>query len=101
MITMETLGKTRRMHLRNRLSLHEVSKRTGLSRNTRSWRGREGNAPRAFVPLSFEEGEAFQFDWSEEGLVVEASGCGASLAQYSGFNARPKSGCATSPPPHF
>ena len=37
---------------------------------TRAWRGREGNAPRAFVPLSFEQGEAFQFDWSEEGLVV-------------------------------
>lgn len=37
---------------------------------TRDWRGREGNAPRAFVPLSFEQGEAFQFDWSEEGLVI-------------------------------
>jgi len=24
----------------------------------------------AFVPLKFELGEAFQFDWSEEGLVV-------------------------------
>jgi hypothetical protein len=24
----------------------------------------------AFVPLVFELGEAFQFDWSEEGLVV-------------------------------
>jgi hypothetical protein len=24
----------------------------------------------AFVPLAFELGEAFQFDWSEEGLVV-------------------------------
>lgn len=145
MITMEMLGKVRRMHLRDKLSLHEISKRTGLSRNTlrkwlrkseaevvappryqrddsphkltpyhaaleqalkadayrskqnrrtskalftqikadgytgsysrvtdftRDWRGREGNAPRAFVPLSFEQGEAFQFDWSEEGLVV-------------------------------
>jgi transposase len=133
------------MHMRDKLSLHEISKRTGLSRNTvrkwlrkptteavappryvrgtvpnklspyhatleqalkadahrikqnrrtskalfeqikgdgytgsysrvtdftREWRGREGNAPRAFVPLSFEQGEAFQFDWSEEGLVV-------------------------------
>jgi hypothetical protein len=36
----------------------------------RSWRESEGKAPRAFVPLSFELGEAFQFDWSEEGLVV-------------------------------
>lgn len=142
---MEMLGKVRRMHMRDKLSLHEISKRTGLSRNTlrkwlrkpaaeavappryvrgrvptkltpyhatleqalkadahrikqnrltskalferikadgytgsysrvtdftREWRGREGNAPRAFVPLSFEQGEAFQFDWSEEGLVV-------------------------------
>ena len=142
---MEMLGKVRRMHLRDQLSLHEISKRTGLSRTTlrkwlrkpeaevvappryrraeapnklspyyatleqalkadahrikqnrrttkalfvqikaagytggysrvtdftRAWRGHEGNAPRAFVPLSFEQGEAFQFDWSEEALVV-------------------------------
>jgi transposase len=132
------------MHLRDKVSLHEISKRTGLSRNTlrkwlkvpekevappryrrsvevnklsafhatlelalkadahrikqnrrtskalfiqikadgytgsysrvtdftRDWRGREGKAPHAFVPLIFEQGEAFQFDWSEEGLVV-------------------------------
>jgi transposase len=133
------------MHLRDKLSLHEISRRTGLSRNTlrkwlrtpeetavaapqyrreavatqltpyhatlelalkadilrikqnrrtakalhlqikadgyagsysrvtdftRAWRGKEGNAPRAFVPLTFEQGEAFQFDWSEEGLVI-------------------------------
>jgi transposase len=37
----------------------------------RHWRGRGGKAPaRAFVPLKFELGEAFQFDWSEEGLVI-------------------------------
>ncbi|CDS53817.1 Mobile element protein [Polaromonas sp. CG9_12] len=131
------------MHLRDKLSLHEIAKRTGLSRNTlrrwlrapqevqvpvysrpqalgklsafteeleqalqadghrskrdrrtakalfaqiqavgyaggysavtdftRAWRGSAGKAPHAFVPLSFELGEAFQFDWSEEGLVV-------------------------------
>lgn len=142
---MEMLGKVRRIYLRDKLSLHEISKRTGLSRNTlrkwvrrpeaevvaapryrrgevpskltpfhaalelaltadahrikqnrrtakalfaqvkadrytcsysrvtdftRAWRGQEGNAQLAFVPLSFEQGEAFQFDWSEEGLVV-------------------------------
>ena len=143
MITMEMIGKIRRMYLRDRLSLHEITKRTGLSRNTirkwlrspketdpptyhrserpcklsafhdlleqalkadahrakqnrrtakdllaqiqqdgytggysrvtdfiRDWRGREGKTPRAFVPLKFELGEAFQFDWSEEGLVI-------------------------------
>ena len=38
MITMEMLGKVRRMHLRDQLSLHEISKRTGLSRTTlRKW----------------------------------------------------------------
>jgi len=140
---MEMLGKIRRMHLRDKLSLHDIAKRTGLSRNTirkwlrrpenaapptyqrtrepgklspfhatleqalsadahrakqhrrtakallaqikaegyqggysqltafiRDWRGREGKTPYAFVPLSFELGEAFQFDWSEEGLVI-------------------------------
>ena len=38
----------------------------------RAWRESEGQAAlvNAFVPLSFELGEAFQFDWSEEGLVV-------------------------------
>jgi len=142
-ITMEMLGKIRRMYFRDKQSLHEIAKRTGLSRNTirrwvrapkeaappkyrrekvpgklaafhavleqalkadghrtkqnrrtakdllaqikadgyeggysqltafiREWRGREGKALHAFVPLKFVLGEAFQFDWSEEGLVV-------------------------------
>lgn len=140
---MEMFGKIRRMYLRDKLSLHEITKRTGLSRNTirrwlrssedaavptyrrkaepgklaafhevlgqalkadalrakqnrrtakdlfaqikadgyaggysqltafiRDWRDRGSKAPHAFVPLKFELGEAFQFDWSEEGLVV-------------------------------
>ena len=143
MITMEMLGKIRRMHLRDKVSLHEIAKRTGLSRNTvrswlrepgdvqeplysrapvfsklsgfaaelerslaadaqrakqnrrtaralfvqiklsgyeggysrvtdfiRAWRSDAGKGVKAFVPLRFELGEAFQFDWSEEGLVV-------------------------------
>ena len=37
-ITMDMLGKIRRMFLRDKLSLHEITKRTGLSRNTiRRW----------------------------------------------------------------
>jgi transposase len=139
---MEMSGKIRRMYLRDKLSLHEITKRTGLSRNTirkwvrppetvvptyrrvevpskltafhetleralkadslrprhhrrtakalfvqikaagyeggysqitafiREWRGKEGKAVHAFVPLKFALGEAFQFDWSEEGLVI-------------------------------
>ena len=140
---MEMIGKIRRMFLRDKLSLHKIAERTGLSRNTirrwlrepdvkappkysrskqpgklsvfhaaleqalkadshrpkqnrrtgldlyaqikedgyaggysqvtafiRNWRSDEGKKPHAFVPLKFELGEAFQFDWSEEGLVV-------------------------------
>ena len=140
---MEMLGRIRRMHLRDKLSLHEIAKRTGLARNTvrrwlrapeevqtptysraagfsklggfiaeleqslkadalrpkqdrrtgralfaqlrvagyaggysrvtdfiRAWRASAGKGTKAFVPLKFDMGEAFQFDWSEEGLVV-------------------------------
>ncbi len=143
MITMEMIGKVRRMYLRDKLSLHEIARRTGLSRNTirkwlrspkevvpptycrdqvpckltafhgtleqalkadslrlkqnrrtakdlfaqvkldgyqggysritdfiRDWREGESKLTHAFVPLKFELGEAFQFDWSEEGLVI-------------------------------
>lgn len=37
----------------------------------RQWRAQGGaTRVRAFVPLQFELGEAFQFDWSEERLVI-------------------------------
>jgi transposase len=38
----------------------------------RAWRLGQGQSvsSNAFVPLAFELGEAYQFDWSEEGLVV-------------------------------
>ncbi|WP_326941271.1 helix-turn-helix domain-containing protein, partial [Actimicrobium sp. GrIS 1.19] len=47
---MEMLGRIRRMHLRDKLSLHEITKRTGLSRNTiRRWlREAEDVAPPAY-----------------------------------------------------
>jgi transposase len=141
---MEMLGRIRRMHLRDKVSLHEIAKRTGLSRNTvrrwlrepqevkepvyaresgfskllpfvaelelslkadalraakrdrrtgralyaqikasgyvgsyspvtdfiRAWRANAGKNVKAFVPLKFALGEAFQFDWSEEGMLV-------------------------------
>jgi transposase len=45
---------------------------TRLTDFIRRWRDKQGKliSARAFVPLAFELGEAFQFDWSEEGLVV-------------------------------
>ena len=45
----------------------------GYSRVTdfvRGWRAGAGKEVQAFMPLTFELGEAFQFDWSEEGVVV-------------------------------
>jgi transcriptional regulator with XRE-family HTH domain len=41
----------------------------------RAWRQGEGQgaAVNAFIPLAFELGDAYQFDWSEEGLVVGGS----------------------------
>jgi transposase len=38
----------------------------------RAWRAAQGavSARSAFVPLSFAWGEAFQFDWSDEGVVI-------------------------------
>lgn len=43
MITMEMLGKGRRTHMRDRFSLREISKRSGLSRNPlRKWLRKQG-----------------------------------------------------------
>ena len=44
---------------------------TRVSEYIRRWRSEGGRSLKsAFVPLKFELGEAFQFDWSEEPLVV-------------------------------
>lgn len=43
---------------------------TRLTDFIRDWRQGEGKAQRAFIPLQFASGEAFQFDWSEENLVI-------------------------------
>jgi transposase len=36
----------------------------------RNWRNQGGQSKTAYVPLKFALGEAFQFDWSEEWLVI-------------------------------
>ena len=45
---------------------------TRLTDFVRQWRAQQGSASagKAYVPLAFALGEAFQFDWSEEGLVI-------------------------------
>jgi DNA-binding transcriptional regulator LsrR (DeoR family) len=42
---MEMLGRIRRMYMRDKVSLHEIAKRTGLSRNTVSRCKRAANTP--------------------------------------------------------
>ena len=45
---------------------------TRLTDFIRQWRAGEGQklAAKAYVPLAFELGEAYQFDWSDEALVI-------------------------------
>ena len=45
---------------------------TQLTAFIRAWRAGQGGVAlgKAFVPLAFELGEAFQFDWSDESLVI-------------------------------
>jgi transposase len=45
---------------------------TRLTDFIRTWQDKQGKliSAQAFVPLTFAPGEAFQFDWSEEALVI-------------------------------
>ena len=45
-----------------------------MRRYAASWRRRESEATSsAFVPLSFDPGEAYQFDWSHEVVVIDGA----------------------------
>jgi transposase len=68
-------GVERRTALAHKAQIREQGNSGGYTRVAdfvRAWRARTGKAlaSRAFVPLTFALGEAFQFDWSEEGLVI-------------------------------
>ena len=72
-ITMEMLGKIRRLYLRDKLSLSEISRRTGLSRNTvKKWLKKpEGTHP------SYRRGQqerklAPYQDWLDQALQADA-----------------------------
>ena len=41
----------------------------------RNWRNQGSQSKAAYVPLKFALGEAFQFDWSEEWLVIGGMEC--------------------------
>jgi transposase len=76
---LETDARRPRMERRTALRLLEQLKAEGYSGSysrltefIREWRSAAGSvtARSAFVPLSFDWGESFQFDWSEEGIVI-------------------------------
>jgi hypothetical protein len=76
--SLETDARRPKRDRRSALKLYAELKAAGFpgdfSRVTefvRCWRENGGEAlVKAFVPLKFELGEAFQFDWSEEHLVI-------------------------------
>jgi transposase len=75
---LETDARRPKRDRRNALKLHAELQKAGftgsycrVSEFVRRWRGQGGQSMvSAYVPLKFELGEAFQFDWSEENLVV-------------------------------
>ena len=62
---------------RTALMMYEAIKQDGftgcyarVTEFVRNWRNTTAPSKSAYVPLKFELGEAFQFDWSEEWLVI-------------------------------
>jgi transposase len=53
-----------------------------IHRFVKNWRAEHARAPaRAFIPLRFEPGEAYQFDWSHEGIELNGLPVTVKLAQ--------------------
>jgi transposase-like protein len=77
---MEMLGKIRRMYFRDKLSLHQIAKRIGLSRNTiRKWvRAPEATQPEGSVP-------SLEFTETAQNVVfIVGPGTGKTLGQRLG-----------------
>src|SRR6266852_4278002 len=95
MLTVETIGRIRREHFVNGKTIRQIARDLRVSRNTvrkmlRSgetslaydrdvqplpklgrWTKERGHSTAAaFVPLSFAPGEAYQFDWSHEVVLL-------------------------------
>jgi len=71
---MEMLGKIRRMYLRDDLSLHEIAKRTGLSRNTiRGWLRKSEEVSRPMYRRTEGQGKLKTFHQAlEQALKVDS-----------------------------
>ncbi len=64
MPALETVAGIRNDHFRDKVPIKAIARKRRVSRNTVR---KAEEAPReAHVPLAFDPGEAFQFDWSAE-----------------------------------
>ncbi|MGF6400232.1 transposase-like protein [Pseudomonas frederiksbergensis] len=84
MISMEMMGKIRRMYFRDKLSLHEIAKRTGLSRNIiRKWvREPEATQPAYHRCVSFNKLSPYQ-QTLEQALKADSLGKAQSQGRQS------------------
>jgi transposase len=94
MLTVETIGRIRREHFLKGKTIKEIARDLKVSRNTvrkvlrsgetggydavrryaRRWSKAHGQSTAiAYVPLSFAPGEAYQFDWSHEIVVLNGA----------------------------
>ena len=74
MITMEMLGKIRRMHVRDKMSVRAIAKHTGLLRNTlQKWlqTPEEAKAPRYVRAKGFSKLGAFVQELEQAEVVRE------------------------------
>ena len=76
-LLVEGAGRSAREHLTAR-RLYELLRAEGyagaydsVQRHVRDWRRVQGKTDTAFVPLWFAPGEAYQFDWSHETVVLD------------------------------
>ena len=59
-----------------------------VQRHVREWKAGKNAVAGVFIPLSFEPGEAFQFDWSEENLILGGIPTKVSIAHVKLCNSR-------------
>ena len=83
----ENAGQSARERLTAR-RLHELLRAEGytgaydsVQRHVRDWRRSQGKTGAAFVPLWFAPGEAYQFDWSHEIVVLGGATTEIKVAQ--------------------
>ncbi|HET90757.1 MAG TPA: IS21 family transposase [Chloroflexi bacterium] len=74
---------------RSALLLFEELQRRGyegaydsVRRHTKAWRAGRRPISEVFIPLRFEPGEAFQFDWGEETLIIGGRTTKVSIAHF-------------------